>query len=173
MKIAVIGYSGSGKSTLAGKLGEKYGIPVLYLDTVHFLPGWIIRDFNEKTEIIGGFLDENSDWVIDGTYSRFHFERRMDEADRIVIMTFNRFSCLFRVIKRYRENKGKQRRSMAEGCPEKIDLEFVRWVLFKGRGRKQRSLMKNVTEKYADKVTLIKNQRQLDRFERSEGIHGL
>ena len=56
MKIAVIGYSGSGKSTLAGKLGEKYGIPVLYLDTVHFLPGWIIRDFEEKTEIIGGVI---------------------------------------------------------------------------------------------------------------------
>ncbi len=40
MKIAVIGYSGAGKSTLAKALGERYGAEVLYLDQVHWLPGW-------------------------------------------------------------------------------------------------------------------------------------
>ena len=44
MKIAVIGYSGSGKSTLAKFLGEKYDIPVLHFDRIHWLPGW-----NERT----------------------------------------------------------------------------------------------------------------------------
>jgi len=39
MKIAVNGYSGSGKSTLARRLGELYQIPVLHLDTVHWLGG--------------------------------------------------------------------------------------------------------------------------------------
>lgn len=32
MKIVILGYSGSGKSTLAKFLGQKYEIPVLYLD---------------------------------------------------------------------------------------------------------------------------------------------
>ena len=36
MRIAIIGYSGSGKSTLSRFLGEKYGIPMLHFDTVHF-----------------------------------------------------------------------------------------------------------------------------------------
>ena len=39
MKIAILGTSGSGKSTLAKRLGERYGLPVLHMDTVHFLPG--------------------------------------------------------------------------------------------------------------------------------------
>ena len=36
MKTAIIGYSGSGKSTLSRILGEKYWIPMLHFDTVHF-----------------------------------------------------------------------------------------------------------------------------------------
>ena len=45
MKIAILGTSGSGKSTLAKRLGERYGLPVLHMDTVHFLPGWVERPF--------------------------------------------------------------------------------------------------------------------------------
>ena len=45
MKIAILGTSGSGKSTLAKRLGEAYGLPVLHMDTVHFLPGWVERPF--------------------------------------------------------------------------------------------------------------------------------
>lgn len=47
MKIAILGTSGSGKSTLAKRLGERYGLPVLLMDTVHFLPGWVERPFAE------------------------------------------------------------------------------------------------------------------------------
>ena len=50
MKIAVLGYSGSGKSTLARKLGELYGVPVLHLDAVQFLPGWRERPHAGKAE---------------------------------------------------------------------------------------------------------------------------
>ena len=48
MKIAILGTSGSGKSTLAKRLGETYGLPVLHMDTVHFLPGWVERPFAEE-----------------------------------------------------------------------------------------------------------------------------
>ena len=52
MKIAILGTSGSGKSTLAKRLGERYGLPVLHMDTVHFLPGWVERPFEEEETII-------------------------------------------------------------------------------------------------------------------------
>ena len=39
-KIAVIGYSGAGKSTLASALGRKWGVDVLHIDCIQFLPGW-------------------------------------------------------------------------------------------------------------------------------------
>ena len=52
MKIVVNGYSGSGKSTLAGRLGELYQIPVLHLDTVHWLPGWEEKaEEQERSEV--------------------------------------------------------------------------------------------------------------------------
>ena len=50
MKILIMGYSGSGKSTLAGYLGKKYGIPVLHLDHVFWLPGWKARPREENGE---------------------------------------------------------------------------------------------------------------------------
>ncbi|WP_334304908.1 AAA family ATPase, partial [Romboutsia sp. 1001216sp1] len=52
MKIAIIGYSGSGKSTLARKLAKYYKAPVLFLDTVNFLPNWIERDRDEGRLIV-------------------------------------------------------------------------------------------------------------------------
>ena len=86
MKIAIIGYSGSGKSTLARILAEKYGVDVLHFDTVQFLPNWEIRNDDEKKRITKDFLDTHESWVIDGNYSKQHFDRRMREADRIIFM---------------------------------------------------------------------------------------
>ncbi len=170
MKIAVIGYSGSGKSTLARKLGEKYGVDVLHLDAVHWLPGWQMRTREQKNAIVGKFMDTHDGWVIDGTYSKQHFDRRMSEADQIIFMNFNRFACLRRVIKRYRTYRGRTREDMGEGCNEKIDFDFVLWVLFKGRTRQVRERYRQVIKNYGDKVVVIKNQRQIDRFEREQNV---
>ncbi len=170
MKIALIGYSNCGKSTLARKLGEKQGSPVLYLDKVQFLPGWKVREDEEKLRIIADFLDENDSWVIDGNYSSLYQERRMSEADMIIFMNFNRFVCLHRAYKRLRTNKGKTRFSMTEGCPEKIDREFFSWLLFKGRSKKHRQRFKRICERYPEKIVVIKNQRQLDRFCKECGL---
>ena len=81
MKIAIIGYSGSGKSTLAKHLAAKYETDVLYLDTVHWLPGWNTRPREERIQIVDEFLNTHDSWVIDGNYSKLSYDRRMDEAD--------------------------------------------------------------------------------------------
>ena len=164
MKIAIIGYSGSGKSTLAKLIGEKYSLPVLHLDKVHWLPSWKERELCDELIIVKDFLSENDGWVIDGNYKKLEFERRMDEAEKIIFMRFGRLSTLSRVIKRYRENKGKARDSITEGCDEKIDLEFLLWVLFFGRTKKRRKLYAQTARKYPLKFTVIKNQKELDAY---------
>lgn len=164
MKIVIIGYSGAGKSTLAMRLGELYKASVLHLDTVQFLPNWIEREFSEKEKIVTDFLDKNSSWVIDGTYSQLHLDRRLEEADLIILLLFNRFTCLGRVISRYRKYKGKSRPDMADGCTEKLDSEFIRWVLFNGRTHKKREKFKKILKKFPQKAVIIYNQHQLDKF---------
>ena len=164
MKIAIMGYSGSGKSTLAQKLGEHYKCDVFHFDAVQFLPGWEVRDFDERMRLSKEFLDTHDSWVIDGTYSRFHLERRLEEADLVIVMLFNRFNSLYRVTKRYFAYRDKTRPDMAEGCNEKLDWEFVKWVLRDGRKQKTKDLFQRIQTQYADKVVVIKNQRQLDRW---------
>lgn len=76
MKIAILGYSGSGKSTLARTLSNHYKVPVLYLDTVQFLPNWIERDKDEGMQLVLEFM-KNDSWVIDGNYSKFYQRERL------------------------------------------------------------------------------------------------
>ncbi len=164
MKISVLGYSGAGKSTLARNLGELYGAPVLHLDMVQFKPNWEERERFEKEKIVADFLDANPSWVIDGTYSGLHFSRRLEESDLIVMLLFNRFTCFKRVLSRYRKFKGKTRPDMADGCAEKLDLEFARWVLLDGRTPKKRAKFKRAALMFPEKTVVIRNQRQLNKL---------
>lgn len=169
MKIAIVGYSGSGKSTLATNLANLYKVNVLHFDTVHFLPNWVIRDDEEKLKITKDFLDTHDSWIIDGNYSSLFYARRMEEADTIILLLFNRFSCFFRAYSRYIKYKDKTRPDMADGCNEKFDFEFAKWILYKGRTKKKRQRYKDVISKYSDKVVVIKNQKQLDEYIKSIG----
>ena len=165
MKIAIIGHSGSGKSTLARKLSEKYDLPVLHFDAVQFRPNWEIRPQPSKEIMTKVFLDLHSDWVIDGNYSKLSYERRMEEADVIVVMLFNRLNCLWRVTKRYVTYKNKTRPDMGPGCKEKLDWEFVKWILRDGRSQSAKDRYSLVISRYGDKVIVIKNQRQQNAVE--------
>ncbi|MFI3326422.1 MAG: DNA topology modulation protein [Clostridia bacterium] len=163
MKIAVIGYSGSGKSTTAKHLADFYKAPVLFLDTVQFLPNWVERDLEEGKKIVKDFMEKPS-WIIDGAYTKFYQAERFEQADQIIFFNFNRFNCLYRCIKRYFKYRGKSRESITKGCNEKIDLEFFLWIIYRGRDKKTIDKYKNLKLKYPKKIIEIKNQKQLDEF---------
>ena len=166
MKIAILGYSGAGKSTLAQTLSARFGLPVLHLDRVHWAENWTERDDAEKQRLALDFMDKNSDggWVIDGNYSNLLRARRLEEADQIILLLFNRFSSLCRVTKRYFRYRGHSRPDMGEGCTEKLDAAFVYWVLWRGRSRKKRQSYAMILAQYPEKTVVLRNQRQLDRF---------
>jgi adenylate kinase family enzyme len=168
MKICIVGHSGSGKSTLAKNLASYYNIPVLHMDAYQFLPGWKARDKEEFKNIVADFLNENDDWVIDGNYLRITPER-FQLADMIIYLDFNRFFCLKSIISRYRKYKGKTRNDMAEGCLEKLDFEFIKWVLFKGRSKAKKQYFSDLISN-ADIGLIFKNRRQLVNYLRSFNI---
>lgn len=165
MKISIIGYSGSGKSTLAKKLSNFYNVPVLFLDKVQFLPNWVDRDNEEAKQIIKNFLDENKDgWIIDGNYTKRYLEERLNQADKIIFLNFNRFICFYRAFKRSRKYKGKTRESMTVGCDEKFDYSFMKWILIGGRTKQRKQSYENIKNTYKEKFIEIKNQKQLDEY---------
>lgn len=163
MKIAIIGYSGSGKSTLARLLADFYQIPVLFLDTVHFQTGWAERDKEEERSIVRHFMQQES-WVIDGNYNALYQKERLEQADQIIFLGFPRRVCIIRAFKRYFHFKNTTRESMADGCIEKIDFEFVWWILHDGRVKKRRDHFKWIASNYQDKTLVFRNQKQVDAF---------
>lgn len=163
MKIAVIGYSGSGKSTMARSLGEHYGIPVLHFDRVHWAPGWHERNRDEAHKMVHKFM-EQSQWVIDGNYTKFEYDRRMAEADEIIFLDLPCLTCFFRAWVRFFQYRGRTRADMGEGCPEKMDLEFVQWLLWKGRKCQKEKWLEAGLSKYLEKVIVLKSQREINQY---------
>ena len=164
MKIVIIGYSGSGKSTLAGALSRHYSIPKLHMDTLQFQPGWIDSDRDLMERQMKQFLSQHKDWVLDGNHSWCCYEERMEQADHIIFLNFSRWNCFFRAWKRYCRYKGRVRESMAAGCPERFDWEFIRWILWDGRTKNAKERYRNIRSTYPDKFISLKNQKELDAF---------
>lgn len=65
--------------------------------------------------------------MCDGNYSRT-LPLRSEKADTLVYLDLPRSLCLWRVIWRRATNHGRTRPDMTEGCPERLDLLFLKWI---------------------------------------------
>ncbi|MCL1824161.1 MAG: DNA topology modulation protein [Oscillospiraceae bacterium] len=125
-RIMILGSSGSGKSTLATQLGKITGLPVVHLDRLFWNPGWEETP-KEKFAQKAQDAANGENWIIDGNYTRT-MDFRLERADCIIFIDFNRYFCIYRVLKRRIQNHGKTRYDLGEDCIEKIDLPFLKWV---------------------------------------------
>jgi adenylate kinase family enzyme len=68
-RIAILGNSGCGKSTLAQRWARDAGLPVLDLDTIHWVPGQIavLRDREAALADLHAFCAQPG-WIIEGCY---------------------------------------------------------------------------------------------------------
>jgi adenylate kinase family enzyme len=64
-------------------------------------------------------------WIVDGNYSNT-FDLRFARADTVIVLDFPRRVCMYRALKRIVLNW--HRDTQAPGCPERFDLEFLRWL---------------------------------------------
>ncbi len=164
MKILIIGYSGSGKSTLAQQLADHYQIPKLHLVQLFFLENWQPRPEKDFIGELKCFLKTKQDWVIDGVYSRFLLEERLEAADQIIFLDFPRWLAFGRVCKRYLTYRGKIRPSAPVGCQEKLDWPFIKFLLFTSRHPKRQKMYQEICQTYSDKIITLHSQKELDSF---------
>ena len=64
---------------------------------------------------------------MDGT-SPGTMDLRLPRADLVLWLRLPRFLCIARVVLRRIRYAGRSRPEMADDCPEKIDLEFLRYI---------------------------------------------
>ncbi len=164
MKVAVIGYASSGKSTFARRLGDALCIPVQHLDQVFYTSKWQERDKGEARDLAEAFLDVNDAWVVDGTCHRLALARRLEAADVIVIFAFPRRTCLVQAWRRSRRYAHRVRPDMADGCIERLDAEFVLWLVWKGRTRSRRKRLEEICRDYAEKVAVVRSRDEVEQL---------
>ncbi len=162
-RILIIGSCGSGKSTLARSLHQATGLPVVHLDALHWLPGWTERPRDEFDALLTAELQKPR-WIIDGNFSRT-LPLRLHYCDAVIWLDYNRFVCLWGVVRRVLSSHGRTRPDMGPGCPERFDWDFMKYVWhFNGNNRKKLESLLNGTPGMA--VFRIKNRRALRRLTR-------
>ncbi|MEP6847449.1 MAG: hypothetical protein ABI999_01245 [Acidobacteriota bacterium] len=111
-----------------------FRIEVIHLDRFFWKPNWVETPKEEWHRAIEN-LTAGDSWIVDGNYGGTR-EMRIRACDTVIFLDISRRVCMYRILKRSLTYRGKTRPDMAEGCVEKFDFEFIRWVWnYPNRGR--------------------------------------
>lgn len=160
-KIMIIGCGGAGKSTLARQLGKMLDLPVVHLDKLFWKPGWVESSAEEIDKKILAEVQKPR-WIMDGNYNRT-LPERVKYCDTVIYMDFSRFACLWGVLKRVVTTYGTVRPDMGADCPERMDLEFLKWVWNFNRDKREK-YYRLLNELQGVQTIVLKNRRMVKRF---------
>ncbi|MFC3323107.1 hypothetical protein [Mesorhizobium cantuariense] len=122
-----MGCSGSGKSTLARALSTKLDLPYISMDRSFFwLPGWILREQSTIRLMVAEAVEAER-WIMDGTGLNT-FDLRLPRTDVVLWLRMPRMTCFVGVLRRWVHYWRQSRPDMADGCPERLDIEFLRYI---------------------------------------------
>jgi adenylate kinase family enzyme len=161
-RVMVIGSPGAGKSTMARRLADKLALPMIALDSLYWRPGWVECPSAEFREAVARAAATPT-WVMDGNYS-FTYDLRMPVADTIVWLDLPRATCMRSVLARTVRGYGRTRDTMPAECPERFDVEFLRYVW--NFGVRQRPGLVAALEKFAGHARLhrLESRKSSERF---------
>lgn len=159
-RVLVIGCGGSGKTTLARQLAAKLGLPVVHLDKEFWRAGWVEPPAEEWEERVRRLAAADA-WIMDGNYGGT-MELRLQRADAVIFLDLATVNCLAPILSRYVRWRGKTRPDLPEGCPETIDLEFVRWVLSYRRTRRAGVLER--LARFDGEIVVLRSRRAARRY---------
>lgn len=157
-RIAIIGAPGSGKTTLAINIKDKFNLPVVFLDSFYQLPHWVMRDENERNNLILE-ATRKEEWILDGTFIDT-LEERVKRADLVIFLDYKTKVQLFGIFKRYFTNFGKEKMDMP-GCKERLNPSFINYVLTYNKRR--RKYIIDILNKYdQEKIKYFKTREELN-----------
>ena len=160
-KVLIIGSGGSGKTTLGRRIAELTGLPLVHLDALFWREGWVPTPDGEWDRVVAELINGDA-WILDGNYGRV-LRVRLAACDTVIFLDLPPWLCLWRILKRRFRYKGRRRPDLPEGCPERLNWEFARWVL--GYRRNQRPGVLERLSDFGDKrVVILRSQSSIERF---------
>jgi adenylate kinase family enzyme len=168
-KVLVIGSGGAGKSTLANQLGKLLDVEVLHLDKFYWHAGWVETEKSEWLMTVEELLSRDA-WIMDGNYSGT-LATRLEACDTVIFLDMPRLVCLWRVFKRALMYRKRSRPDMAEGCPEKLSLEFILWIWnYPRRTRPKINGMLESSPEEKKKIIRLRSRADVKRFLALQGL---
>jgi adenylate kinase family enzyme len=151
-RIMIIGCCGAGKSTLARQLHEATNINLIHLDQHFWHPNWVETDEEAWVEKVKALSNQPS-WIMDGNYGGT-MDIRLNKADVIIFLDRSRWICLYRAIKRVLRYYGKTRPDMQQGCEERFNWEFLKYIYNYNRTRRPK-IMKRLSRWQDEKEVVV------------------
>jgi adenylate kinase family enzyme len=161
-RILVIGSGGAGKSTFAARLAERTGLPLVHLDALYWRPGWVEPCKDEWASRIDELIAAER-WIIDGNYGGT-LERRLAACDTVIFLDISRWICLWRVIQRRIQHRGRARPDMSAGCQEQLPWDYLWWI-FSYRSKRRPTILRRLSELGPEqRSTILQTRRAVNDF---------
>ncbi len=163
-RVLIIGCCGSGKSTFAKKLNKILKLELIHLDKLYWKPGWQRSSQVEWTKIVQEIIEKDS-WIMDGNYDST-LDMRIVKADTVVFFNFPRITCLYNTFKRALRGKLFKvvRSDIKEGCGEKLDWTFLKWIWKFNKEVRLNYLEKLYKLKKEKEIIILHNYKESDDF---------
>ena len=155
-KIVVVGVSASGKTTFSRKLATKTNLPVFFVDSIMWKPGWNHIGDEEMVKRLNE-IGTGDKWIIEGYISKGARTFIFDRADTIIYLDYSPIVSSLRYIQRWWKHR-KDPRPELEGSPEKFSFKFLKLVWTKGEAISLNRFLNEVKNK--DKIIRLKSPKE-------------
>lgn len=157
----VIGSPGSGKSTFSTKLAKITGLKLIHLDKEFWNYGWIETPREEWVKKQKCLISSDQ-WIVDGNYGGT-LDVRLEKVDTVICFKLSRIVCILSYLKRVITNLNKVRPDMPEGCTEKFDFQFMKYIWNFPKSSGQRNMDKLEKSK-VKQIIIFKNRREANQY---------